>query len=302
MIKPELTPSYDISLRNIFAAGGRSFLRMIAMVGDEKLDTDVSKITKRNVDMLRESGEEILHLEYQRSHDARMSLRMLDYGGAILSALTSQDAKYNRFSLRQALIHVGRSAHQAKGKGEEPFGELITFSRGSVRVRYRSIGTLDLPLDAAENWDAGDAALSIICRNGDRDDIISKALRLIYDHPNAPELLGCYLRLGMAVEGAYGKIILRSTAMGAEIDLEQIPQFRDMMDSRIEKAVRAKSEQIFWETAKDLFPYDEIDDDLKAAVAGLTTPLIDAARRSLRDHATLREAVLGPSTQEIGSP
>lgn len=281
MLKPEMAPNYDISLRNIFAVGAVSFLRSIDLVVDAKLDTDVSKIAKRNVDMLRERSGEIVHLEFQRSHDPQMRYRMLDYAGAILAALTLQDNKYFSYKLRQTLIHVGRSETPAT----------VVCDWGSARIEYRSVGTLDVALDTCSEWDGGDAAISIICRNGNHAAVIQRALKVIHKHEKAPELLGCYLSLAMAVPGALEQVIIRNAALGAEIDLKQIPQFRDYVDARLGQTRREKSEQFFWEIAGELFPGEPFDEGQRVSLEGLSSTMIDLARKSLKDYDSLSDAL-----------
>lgn len=197
----------------------------------QMLDTEVSTLSKRNVDYLAESKDGVLiHIEFQRKFDKRMSIRMIDYAGSILWHYRGGEG-HTLPRLKQRLIHV---ANREKS-------ELVQAVFGSVGIRYESKNTLEI--DAApliEDGDASDLALSALCKMDDEERQISDTLGRIRQLSEIEyrTTMNDYLALSLASK-RYETVTRVIANMGIELTEEDFPIIEAVnKKTRLDQAVR----------------------------------------------------------------
>jgi hypothetical protein len=272
MNRPDLLPSYDITLRNIFAIGGSKFLRDVGAGGCTRLDTDVSRISKRAVDFLGyTSDRRLVHIEFQRAVDKRMPIRLLDYHGAILAVLTQSNADWASYQLHQVLFHV---ANDSRLHGRQ------TYVSTNLRLDYVAVDSRRVyARDLVDGGDVGDAILSVICEGGKDRGLVKDVLgKIRSDTGNRfSELVGQYLTLSHAVRAA--EIISEGIIdMGWTIDARELPYVQQAL------AEQAKSiaVQYFLKECSISHPEVRITPDMVAQLSRMPVGTIEALTEAAR--------------------
>ncbi len=107
-IHPEAMHEYDTALKNLLRCGTQSLLALASVEVDRWHNVELPEVRNRGVDLLDETtGGGLIHIELQSTHDANMSLRMMEYFAVVWR-------QFGRFP-EQVVLYVGEQPLRMAG-------------------------------------------------------------------------------------------------------------------------------------------------------------------------------------------
>lgn len=218
---------YDATLKKILLSDSPGFLRLMGIRGDcARLAPNFPDARERTVDFLaavKSPGKRtyLAHLELQTARDPTIGNRMLNYRADIRTWMKEQ-RPYRDMNVVQTVLYVGQRRWRAETAIKEPH---LKFG-----FRFVDIRELDAAALLRSNR-LGDALLAVLCRGGNRLDVIREVVRRIAEAPEQerPDAVVKLIILS-DLRGLGPRIKLEFETMGMPLNLEDSPLLKDAFD------------------------------------------------------------------------
>jgi len=200
----------------------RHILKIEILDDMELIDKEFTRVEKRDADLVFKNGNEIVHIEIQNNHHAKMHLRMLRYYDDILF-------QYEEYSVKQYLLYVGKEKCYMRSK----------IKRDKIDFEYDIIDIRDIPCESfLKSNDPSAVVLAILCdfEGKDKQMVVNTILKRLIELSTDEVSFRNYLE----------KVEVFSTNRNLEIevdkgekmlavDIEKLPSFNRGLEKGIEK-------------------------------------------------------------------
>ena len=301
---------YDITFKDVFRTGGRTFLRALGVrTAITPLETDMSSVRERRVDFLAElEPDRLLHIEFQANPHGAMGYRMLGYFGNIVERvaedrkLTDAAIERMRIQVRQIVVYAGSKPWKAPGPIDLPN---LRFTFEFVDMREQE------PAPLLRDGDAGDAVLALLCRNGATRDNIRAILSRIALAPQSerPDAIARLVALA-DIRNARSTIEREIKDMGMQFNIADSALLREPIDrARQEGYVAGESRGLSRGTAMTIvtllglrFGPDYLPEGLVEHLTDLQPEVLDAMVRRLTAAASVEDVLGSHMPAPTGGP
>ena len=203
----------------------------------ELIDKEFTRIEKRDADLVYKNGNEIVHIEIQNNHHAKMHLRMLRYYDDILF-------QYEEYAVKQYMLYVGKEKCYMKN-------EIV---RDEINYRYAIIDIRDIPCESfLQSNDPSAVVLAILCdfEGKDKQMVVNTILERLIELSDSEKSFRNYLEKVevFSTNRNLEKYVDKGEAMLA-VDIEKLPSFAKGLEKGIQEGIEKGIEKGKHETLK----------------------------------------------------
>lgn len=190
----------------------------------ELIESEFTRVERRDADLVYRNGDEIVHIEIQNNHHSKMHLRMLRYYDDILF-------EYEDYQVRQYLLYVGKERCYMKN-------EIV---RDEINYRYAIIDIRDISCESfMKSDDPSAVVLAILCdfEGKDKQEVVNSILRRLLELSKDETNFRNYLEKVeiLSTNRDLEAYVDKGEAMLA-VDIEKLPSFNKGLEQGIEKGI-----------------------------------------------------------------
>jgi len=203
----------------------RHILKIEILDDMELIDKEFTRVEKRDADLVYKNGNEIVHIEIQNNHHARMHLRMLRYYDDILF-------QYEKYKVKQYLLYVGKEKCHMQN-------EIV---RDEINYRYAIIDIRDISCESfLKSNDPSAVVLAILCNfeKKDKQEVVNTILRRLIELSEDEVSFRNYLEKVevFSTNRDLEKEVDKGEKMLA-VDIEKLPSFNRGLEKGIKEGIK----------------------------------------------------------------